>query len=130
MNPSTDPSLPSMERRDVLLWLGLLAGPIAWYLHEQLSYMLAPSACAAGSHAFLHLVTLGTLLLAAAGAAVAWGRWKALPEGSTERGETREEAETSRARFMALAGMTSCAAFALIILADEIPNLVLGVCDR
>jgi hypothetical protein len=129
MNPSTDPSLPKMERRDVLLWLAIFAGPLSWALHEQMSYMLTPTACAAGRHVLLHLVTLGTLLIAAAGAAIAWRRWKALPEGSMEKGETREKAETARARFMALAGMTICGAFALVILAAEVPNLVLGVCD-
>jgi hypothetical protein len=121
-----DPREPEIRRRDVLLWLPMLAGPIAWYLHEQASYMLTPSACDARSHLMLHLVTLGTLLVALAGAALAWSRWKEAPEGSTEKGDPQE----SRIRFMALAGVGMCAAFALIILAAEIPNLVLRVCDR
>jgi hypothetical protein len=115
-----------VERRDVLLWLCVLAGPFAWVLSEQLSYALTPTACAQGSHFLLHLASLGTLPLALAGAALAWSRWKRVPEGSTEKGET----EGSRIRFMALFGMTAGTFFALVILAEWIPNLVLGVCDR
>ena len=127
-NPSLDkhPREPEIHRWDVLLWLPVLAGPLAWYLHEQASYMLSPSACDAGSHLMLHLVTLGTLLIALAGGALAWSRWKASPEGSTEKGDPEE----SSLRFMALAGVGLCVTFALIILAAEIPNLVLRVCDR
>lgn len=114
-----------VERRDVLLWLAVLAGPFAWALSEQMNYMLTPTACASGRHVLLHLVSLGTLLIALAGAALGWSRFKAFPEGSTEKGDP----EASRIRFMALAAATSCVFFALVILATEVPNLVLGVCD-
>ncbi|MFL5155078.1 MAG: hypothetical protein ACJ8C3_19715 [Microvirga sp.] len=114
-----------VERRDILLWLAVLAGPFAWALHEQVSYMLTPTACASGRHVLLHLVSLGALLIALAGAALGWSRFKAAPQGSTEKGDP----EGSRIRFMALAAATSCVFFALVILAAEVPNLVLGVCD-
>lgn len=114
-----------VERRDVLLWLAVLAGPFAWALSEQMNYMLTPTACDSGRHILLHLVSLGTLLIALAGAALGWSRFKAFPEGSTEKGDP----EASRIRFMALAAAISCVFFALVILATEVPNLVLGVCD-
>ncbi len=122
---AADPREPRIARRDVLLWLAALAGPFAWALHEQASYMLTPSACDARAHVILHLVTLAALLIAGAGGAVAWRRWKAAPAGSTEKGDP----VASRIRFMALAGLTLCVFCALIILAAEVPNLVLGVCD-
>jgi uncharacterized membrane protein YidH (DUF202 family) len=115
-----------IERRDLLLWFSVLAGPFAWALTEQLSYMLTPTACWTGRHVILHLVPLSTLLIVLAGALVARGRWKRQPpEGSTERGNP----EDSRVRFMALAGFWLCVSFALAILAMEIPNLVLRACD-
>lgn len=113
------------ERRDVLLWLPVLAGPVAWILTEQVSYMLAPTACWNRQHFLLFLVPLGTLLLVAAGAAVAWSRWQREPEGSTEQGDPRD----SRRRFMAVCGFWACVGFAVVILATEVPNLVLKVCD-
>lgn len=124
-HPTTDPREPDIERRDVLLWLAVLAGPFAWALQQQVSYMITPTACASGRHVFLHLVTLGALLIVGAGAALAWARWKAAPEGSTEKGDPKG----SRVRFMALSGLTACVFFALVILATEVPNWVLRVCD-
>jgi hypothetical protein len=123
--PTTDPREPEIERRDVLLWLAVLAGPFAWALQQQVSYMTTPTACASGRHLFLHLVSLAALLIVGAGAAIAWRRWKAASEGSTEKGDPKG----SRVRFMALSGLTACVFFALVIVATEIPNLVLRVCD-
>jgi hypothetical protein len=126
-DPTTsDPRETHVERRDVLLWLCVLAGPFSWALSQQLSYALTPTACVQGSHLLLHLSSLGTLILALAGGALAWSRWKGAPEGSTEKGGP----EDSRVRFMALSGVIACVFFALVIVANWIPNLVLGVCDR
>ena len=112
-------------RGDVLLWVPVLAGPIAWALTEQLSYMLTPTACWAGSHLLLYLVPLSTLVIVLGCALFAHGRWKRQPEGSTEKGDPRE----SRARFMAMSGFWLCVSFAVVILAETVPNLVLRVCD-
>jgi hypothetical protein len=126
-DPTTsDPRETHVERRDVLLWLCVLAGPISWALSQQLSYALTPTACAQNSHWLLHFASLGPFLLVLAGGALAWSRWKSAPEGSTEKGSP----EGSRIRFMALSGVITCVFFALVILANWIPNLVLGVCDR
>ncbi|HEY0513492.1 MAG TPA: hypothetical protein VGH73_16400 [Thermoanaerobaculia bacterium] len=113
------------ERRDVLLWFAVLAGPLSWALTEQLSYMLTPTACWSGRQVFLHLVPLCTLLIVLAGGLVARSRWKQAPEGSTEKGDP----QGSRIRFMALIAIWLCATFGLVILATEIPNLVLKACD-
>lgn len=120
-----DPRPQRVERRDVLLWLAFLAGPAAWALQLQINYSLTATACAMGGKMFLHLVSLGAFLIAVAGAFVGWLWRQKLPEGSTEMGD----AEESRARFMALAAMVSCVFFALVIVAAEIPNWTLRVCD-
>lgn len=122
----SDPRASHVERRDVLLWIGVLAGPVAWALHEQVSYMMAETACHSGTVIYQHLATLGTLAVALAGVLIAWRRLQRAPEGSTEKGDPR----ASRIHFMALAGVTCGAWFALAILAAWIPNLILGPCQR
>jgi hypothetical protein len=116
---------PSLHRRDVLLGLAVFAGPIAWALHLQVSYSLAPTACDLKSKLFLHLTTVGALLIVVAGAAVAWSLGRKLPEGSTAQGGLT----ASRARFMALAALSLNLLFGLVILAMEVPSWILRVCD-
>jgi hypothetical protein len=113
------------EKRDVVLWMAVLAGPLAWVLAEQVSYMTAATACWLGRPLLLYLVTLGTLGIAGAGAATGWNRWQAQAEGSSEKGDARD----TRRRFMAMAGFWMCLGFALAILAFAVPPLLLRVCD-
>jgi hypothetical protein len=113
------------QSENLVLWAGVMAGPLAWALHQQVSYMLVPTACAKGTEGFLHLITLGALLIAAAGPLIAWRSWKRLPEGSTDEGDTKD----TRRRFMALWGLILSLAFILVIVAGEIPSWFLGACD-
>jgi hypothetical protein len=112
-------------REDVLLWIPVLAGPIAWAFAEQLSYLLTPTACWTGNPWMLYLPPLGTLLIVLAGAALAHRRWRREPGGSSETGYPGD----SRARFLALAGFWLCVAFAVVIVAEAVPDLILRVCD-
>jgi hypothetical protein len=116
---------PALHPRDVRLGLTVFAGPVAWALHLQVSYSLAPTACDLESKLFLHLTTLAALLIVIAGAVIARSEGKKLPEGSTEKGNPA----ASRARFLSLAGMASCIGFGLVILAAEVPSWILRVCD-
>ena len=115
----------SVERRDALLVLAVLAGPFAFALNELASYSLAPSACAAGTKWMLFAVGLLSLLVAAGGAALAWSVGRRLPEGATEGGGLW----AARARFLARFGLVLGAAFVVAILALEVPKAVLGVCQ-
>lgn len=113
------------ERHDVLLWIPVLAGPIAWALTQQVSFMLAPTACWSRNHLLLAIPPVCTLLLLAGVAVFAHNRWKREPAGSTETGDAKD----SRSRFMAQFGFWSCVWFAVVIVATAVPNLILKVCD-
>jgi hypothetical protein len=107
------------------LWYGFMVGPIAWAVDLLSSYALVPMACDAGRLTLLHLVFLATFVAALAGLFLAWQAWGRLR--SEEGGSTSEGTPTgSRRRFMALSGMALSTAFALVIAATEIPNLVLA----
>jgi hypothetical protein len=103
------------EKRDVVLWMAVLAGPVAWVLAEQVSYMTAATACWLGRPLLLYLVELGTLGIAGIGASIGWSR----------KGDARD----TRRRFMAIAGFWMCLGFALAIVAFAVPPLLLRVCD-
>jgi hypothetical protein len=80
----------------------------------------------------LHLAAAVALALVAAAAALTW---RVAPEGLSyerEREVSTDPADTAiiRARFMAMGGLVLCAWFALVIIAMEIPVLVLEPCTR
>lgn len=112
------------------LWIGMLAGPLAWATLLETNYVLSYVACEQRHEWMLHVTTLVALAAVAGGA---WLSWSAAPPRlgyEDERHPSTEPAETSvtRARFMAIGGLALCAWFAIVILATEIPVLVLKPC--
>jgi hypothetical protein len=109
--------------------IGVLGGPLAWAALLETNYVLSYVACEQRQSWMLHLVTAIALALVAASATVAWRA--APPLGyEREREPSTDPAETSviRARFMAIGGLALCAWFAIVIVATEIPVLVLKPC--
>ena len=112
------------DRTDRLLALVMLAPPLIWFAHLNVSYVWVPSSCASGDWLKLHIFTLASILMTAA---AGWGSWRFLQAfgyGSTDEGDAR----LTRRRFMAIVGAVFAAVFILLILANEVPNLVLQRC--
>lgn len=118
----TPPRTPGAGR----LWTGALAGPIAWLLNLGLSYLLTDWSCNTGHEIVIHLVNLVALLVALAGAALAWSIW----EGAAPSGPTGAPPPIGRVRFMALSGMILSLLFALAIIAQGVPPFILNACQR
>ena len=122
----TDPRTTVMEgQRLAALWAGLLLAPAAFLANLQLAYLAVPASCARGSALAIHLVHGACLLVALAGAAIAWRSWNGV------RGEISGEGgnPTARSRFLAGLGLAGSALFALTIAAQWIPTLVLHPCQ-
>ena len=106
------------------LWSGILAGPVAWALDLTLSYAIVQWTCATGNGTVLHGITPAALLIVAAGALPSFlALQQTAGEAPADGGMPRE-----RARFMAILGLTSCALFALTIVAGAVPRWVLDAC--
>jgi hypothetical protein len=99
------------------LWFAFFAGPLAWTLHELVSYVLVKAACEAGVSPLLHVVSLGALALAAAGEVVA---------GRISTREPRPSPDSSS--FLAAAAQLTNAVFIFAIVLESIPNLVVSPC--
>ena len=110
------------------LWIGVLAGPLAWAALLQTNYSMSYVACERGSKWMLHLATLVALLLVWG---AAWLAWRAKPPGEDDSGPSIDPGKTGllRARFMAIGGLALCAWFTLAILAFEVPALILKPCN-
>jgi hypothetical protein len=101
-----------IERR--LVWAFILAGT-AWFLHLIISDALAPESCADRTKIILHLVTVCCFAATLLAAGIAW-RARAIP--------TSEEI-----RWTAIMVLVLSLSFSVVILAQEIPNLLLRSCD-
>jgi hypothetical protein len=108
----------------IALWFSVLIGPIAWALGLNAAYSLVLVACARGTMLPLHLVSLATLLLAIAGAAVGWREWRRAGLKIPDEGR----GTIPRSRFMAALGLIGSVYFALVILAQWVGNLMLHPC--
>ena len=106
------------------LWFAVLAGPLAWALGLNAEYALVLLACDRGTMLPLHLVSLGTLLVAGTGGAVGWREWRRAGGGRPEEGG----GTLDRSRFIAALGILSGGYFALTIVAQWIANLFLNPC--
>jgi hypothetical protein len=116
--------------RITALWIGVLAGPFAWSALLETNYILSYVACEQRQTWMLHLAAAVALALVAAAASFTW---RAAPHGLSYDGEREVSTdpvatEVVRARFMAISGLALCAWFAVVIIAMEIPVLVLKPC--
>lgn len=101
------------SRTNVLLWLGLLAGPIAFSADLVASYTLVSFTAAEehGQHPILYAITAVALLATLIALAIA--------------NRLRTRAESPRMKFMAVGGAVMSAFFAVVIVAEAIPKVVL-----
>lgn len=124
MSPST--SHPGSSRRDLLLlWAAILAGPLLFLADLQTSYMLAGPACEAGARGILLPSTAVAAGLVVAAGMLAVRRLRTLPQDADPEGARVPD----RNRFLAMAGVVLSAGFLLLIVANLVPKLILGLCD-
>ena len=106
--------------------VGILAGPAAWFLDQQVSYSIVQWVCGGGPHVVLHLISLGALVMVGGGAVASWTALQRARPGAVSDGSQPDE----RGRFMAILGLVSCAFFALVIIAMAVPRVVLDACQQ
>ena len=105
------------------LWSGLVGAPLVWMVTLTVAFGLTPWACTRQHARVLHIVTVLGIAAALAAGMASWRAWAAVGRRRDDGpGETRQ-------RFMAGLGVATSALFALVILAMEVPVLLLRVCD-
>ena len=96
--------------KQAALGTGLILAPMAWFASLEVNFALAPLACAGHGKGMLLLVSGAALCLAFAGGLLAWTQRKVY-------------------KHLALSGAAISALFSLVIVAQAIPNLMLGGCE-
>jgi len=96
--------------KQAVLVTGLILSPMAWFGSLEANFALAPLACAGHGKSILLLVSAVALGLAVASGLLAW----------TQRGFHQR---------LAVSGAAMSSLFAIVIVAQAIPNLLLGGCE-
>ena len=109
---------PDSPRRLGRQWTALLLAPVAWAAALGILFALTEDACVRGERLSLWIVTTVCVLLALAGASLAW-------QG---RGDYGDDGGTDRARFMMRAALGISAIFAAVLMLMAVPILMLGAC--
>jgi hypothetical protein len=104
--------------------VGVLIGPLAFGADLLLSYMFVQHSCSTGHYYVLHVINLVCLAATIAGGFIAWDQYRNAREGSDDGGSALD-----RSHFLGLLGTASCIFFAVVILANTIPRLILSPCD-
>ena len=101
-----------MTRRDRWLWIGVLAGPFAWFADLVVSYAVCPGPRHAGPVALLLAISAAAFVLAAAGGVIGWRSLGAV-------------ADSHRARFLAEASIALSVLAMLLVIATAMPTVML-----
>ena len=135
----TDHPAPHRQKASLRsLWIGLLLGPAAWFLQLTIDTALlgnacdlanAPAAAGAGSVlAFVLAMDVFALLLTAVAAMVAWRNWRRAAAEQPGGGHALLASGAGRTRFMAMAGLLTCALIALAVVYSLASHLILREC--
>ena len=112
-------------KRDLLLWTGVLAGPLVWLVSFGARWSLAGWVCAFQWKPALLVISLVSLLAAAGCGMLSWTEWQRV--GREMPGEGG--GAIARSRIMGLMGVVLSVASMLLIIAQAIPEIMLGVCE-
>jgi hypothetical protein len=108
--------------RDRWLLFAFALGPLAAIAHLTVGYALVPSSCAQGSKAMLHVSAASFFVLTLIGASIGWRYHNIFAEPG---GVLWKERTCWLAMVVTILSLSS----AVLILAMEIPNLILRSCD-
>lgn len=108
------------------LTLGIVVGPIAVLVNEELIYVTNMWACGTGNQLAMHVVPIICLVVTLGAGFLAWRDWDRVGRGVEDEAATID----SRSRFLALGGMAISALSALLILAQWLAIFVFGACMR
>jgi uncharacterized membrane protein YidH (DUF202 family) len=112
-------------KRDLMLWTALLAGPLIWFLSFGARWSLSGWVCAFHWKPALFVIAAVAVMLVAGAGTLAWTEWQRV--GREMPGEAG--GAIPRSRTMAMMGVALCVFSIVLIVAQAIPEVVLGGCE-
>jgi hypothetical protein len=110
------------------LWSSFLGSGLTWSAHLGVCYFLHATMCERGNAQWLWIVTAAGLVLCAAAAVAAWTIWQGMPPPPHVTID-EEQPGRGRARFLAMMAFAGSCFFALVIIGQTVPFVILKPCD-
>lgn len=110
--------------RNLALWIGVLGGPIIWLTSFEARFALAPWACTFQNKWALYGVAIAALILCLGCALISFREWRSV--GAQE--PTPDAGPVPRSNFLAILGIVTSCGTAMIVVAQSIPEFMLGAC--
>lgn len=110
----------------VALWAGVMAGPTAWALSQQVAYLFATLNCTVARGLMLSPVMFAALLLAASGVVLSWRNWRLAGGGLVDE----KGGAVARSRMLSVAGMLLGGYSLMVIIAMWVPVFFYRECER
>jgi hypothetical protein len=120
--PPYKPEKTEFHARDRWLTFAFALGPLAALSNLVAGYALVPTACAHASKTMLHVSTAAFFVVALVGALIGWRTCNAFTEADSALWQ-------ERTRWFAMVVTILSIGSALVIIAMEIPNVILRSCD-
>ena len=111
--------------RNVALWVGFLGGPIIWLMSFEARFALAPWACTFQNKWALHGVAIAAVILCLASALVSFREWRSI----SAHQPTPKTGPIASSNFLAILGIVTGCGTAMIVIAQSIPDFMLGACQ-
>jgi hypothetical protein len=127
----TQASSRALQRHRVApgaLWFGVLCGPLAGFLNEQIEYVLVAWSCGKWDPMTRVLLHLVPIVLIALCAWAAWISWAARTEPIDAGDEHETDADRSRRGFMSNMGVGLSLGGILVLIAMWLPVFYLNPC--
>jgi hypothetical protein len=112
-------------KRNLLLWLGFFGGPLIWLLSFGARWSLSGWVCAFRWKPALFVIAGVAIAISAGSGVLSWTEWQRV--GRELPGEAG--GAVARSRYVALLGVVLSAFAILLIVAQTIPEVVLGACE-
>lgn len=112
-------------KTETMLWASIAVIPIAWFVNLETNFALAPLACSGQGKLIIHAVSATSLILVILSASLCFVEWRSPRQNAA--GEL--VAPPPRVRAMALTGVGLGILFAITIMAQAIPTIMLTGCE-
>jgi hypothetical protein len=113
--------VPQSERPHWALWIGVLAGPILWFVQMEANFVLVRETCGTGRLNLLRGITVASAIIAMLAAMLAWRNFRTSANAADNPGLRR---------FMGSLGILVSLLFALVILAQGLPTFFIDPCKE